>query len=471
MQWRDANGTVRTGVNGTGVNVMSAESFDGQELTSPDLAPCFGAGFVMNGPVVQQDDRSGGYWDYPGHGAMVAAAVCGSGVASSGEIRGIAIGARVAYGLLIVPSEPIPGYDGTLAEEEWALYNRTHPRVFTSSVGTPSGQTPADHYAPLAAGVDMLVTWAAGNDGGDGSAATTWDKEGDERILLVGALTYTGDAVASYSSRGAKSDSSTWPDIMAPSCFWYPSPRSTAPLIQLYTEALFTVSSTPDCPEVAVQELVERTAAGYYLGSGTSQAAPVVAAVAALMYQVNPWLTSSAASFILTRTADAFLPTNDTDGDGRITAEEFYREHGWEAGFGRVNATLAVAASNYMAINPGASPQEAVACSFTGRDSAGTLWLNGPELVPCTVASDSALRQGESAPRQDSATNDGSAAIGKPTASPGEPSGTNPSNHNAGEGVGIPATPVALLLLALIAGAFAHRRQARQRTVGGPPDI
>ncbi|MEW3768134.1 S8 family serine peptidase, partial [Pseudomonas aeruginosa] len=69
----------------------------------------------------------------------------------------------------------------------------------------------------------VVTVWAAGNDGGDGSASLTNPPGQDPTggILSVASF-YDQDTgtrngtVSEYSSRGLSSDASTWPDISAP---------------------------------------------------------------------------------------------------------------------------------------------------------------------------------------------------------------------------------------------------------------
>ncbi|HEY4624450.1 MAG TPA: S8 family serine peptidase, partial [Blastococcus sp.] len=65
----------------------------------------------------------------------------------------------------------------------------------------------------------VVTVWAAGNDGGDGSSSLTNPPGQDPTGGIISVASYfdqdTGTrdgTVSDYSSRGAKSDPSTWPD-------------------------------------------------------------------------------------------------------------------------------------------------------------------------------------------------------------------------------------------------------------------
>jgi subtilisin family serine protease len=220
---------------------------------------------------------------------------------------------------------------------------------------------------------NILFVNVAGNEGGDGSQAQTPQFTGtDDRLLVVAAA--DGDSVAEYSSRGDREDSSTWPDLTAPGCMLTP----TIPPLGADQTLINTVEAPEDSPCIQPRETqaLNYVATGYALVSVTSLATPFVSGVGAMMFEVNPQLQAEDARYLLTRTADPFLPSEDLDGDGDVSPAEFRTQHGYKAEYGLVNATGAVAAAHYMLLHPTATPQDAVDCFQTGNTDEGRTVLN-----------------------------------------------------------------------------------------------
>lgn len=385
-QWTDADGTVREGVTGKGVVIMENEGFD---ATHPDMQDCLDPDHHAMGDV--DSPRN----DNDNHGNHIAGILCGNGANSGGELRG------VAYGATLFSQRPFICTDGACDFRTW--YEEPRLRAITNSDNANPIQDALSWGMPP--DKDALFTQAVGNAGGDGSAATTEDYlHSDARLLGVAAANGYQDDVASYSSRGAKNDPSTWPDITAPACMYSIAapPWADAHAASANNILLGEYFGSRDCPDWDPVLHGQRLIEGYSRHKGTSNASPFVAGVAALVFEVNPDLNATEAIYLLTRTADTFLPTDDTDGDGVVSRFEFWQQHGWEAGWGIVNATAAVAAAHYRLLHPEASLDEAVACSTTGSED-GQLVLNPADGCRLPVPGASPARTSSSPPEESGA--------------------------------------------------------------------
>jgi serine protease AprX len=235
-----------------------------------------------------------------GHGTHVSGIVAGrpTTLTGGGTLQGAAPGATlvsISTGAGIV----ILGADSAL---NWVLENHEAP----CGVGVPASTCPPikvtnNSYGPSGGGsfdpesatvklqralaADGVVTvWAAGNDGGDGSASLTNPPGQDPTggILSVASSydqdTGTRDGVVSdYSSRGLSSDPSTWPDISAPG-------ENITSSCRLYLAICATgldPRNGPGLLDVGTFNTI----------SGTSMAAPHVAGIVAQLFQADPTAT------------------------------------------------------------------------------------------------------------------------------------------------------------------------------------
>lgn len=375
-QWTDSDGTTHQAVNGSSVLALTVEGFD---ATHPDLSQCADLEQhrgVQDDTVVKINVPNPKNEDPYGHGNHVAGILCGDGEMSDGQVRGVAWGATAfSWGL---------GKCGLLGyhycpDDWWTEHDLD---VITSSTTADPVETAKRLGMPD--GYDVLFLQAIGNQGNStpehGSPCCTDPRLYDHPRMLSVAAANGSDQLAGYSSRGVPDDPSTWPDLTAPGCMWSITPPTGA----LWAYGLIVTEldqhypgGVPGCPDPPPDTEVARLQAlGYSRQMGTSMATPFAAGVAVLMHDVNPELNWSQARYLITRTADPFLPTNDTDGDGEIQPEEFHAQHGWKAGWGYVNATAAAAASNYLTLHPQASVEEAVACASTTMTGDGQLVLN-----------------------------------------------------------------------------------------------
>ena len=235
-----------------------------------------------------------------GHGTHVSGIVAGrpTTLTDGGRLQGAAPGAKlvsISTGAGIV----ILGADSAL---NWVLENHEAP----CGAGVPASTCPPikvtnNSYGPTGGGdfdpesatvklqralaaEGVVTVWAAGNDGGDGSASLTNPPGQDPTGGIVSVASFfdqdtgTRDGVVSdYSSRGAAGDASTWPDISAPgenitsSCRVYLAICSTG----------LDFRNGPGLLDVGTFNTI----------SGTSMAAPHIAGIVAQLFQADPTAT------------------------------------------------------------------------------------------------------------------------------------------------------------------------------------
>ena len=351
---RDATGAaweeddVELPVDGSGVTVVVADT--GIDATHPDLD--YREKVIEN----KKADVDGQPWvelintdNLFGHGTHCAGTVAGTGEASAGMRRGVAPGASL-IGLGIGDpweSNEVGAFDWVY--EHAAPPNPRNIRVITNSWGYES----VDEYwkdAVLQASQRMsyernvVVTFAASNDGGDGSESRTNIYGNSPGMISVAAAYREGGGIAGFSSRGDRTDNSTWPDVAAPG-------------VEIW--------STRDSTGFIVNAVAGDTNIYYTAISGTSMATPHMAGVVALLWQAAPslrfsrtvddrpvyddaylsnsWSYIHETELILKLTAD-FL--NSTGGNGVPGENEMGvvgRDHDFAQGYGQVNAERAVA--------------------------------------------------------------------------------------------------------------------------------
>jgi len=228
-----------------------------------------------------------------GHGTHMAGIIAGSGETTFGAFEGAAPETRIV-------SVKVAGWDGAtdistvIAALQWVVANRSrfNIRVVNLSWGTDAstgyGVDPLDRAVENAWGAGLAVVVSAGNQGpGDGTIAKPAD---DPYVITVGAVDTNGtadeadDSVAAFSSRGPTADGVAKPDLVAP--------------------GVSIVSDRAPGSTVDSFRPTARFGPTMFKGSGTSQAAAVVAGVAARMLDVDPSLTNDEIKGVLTTTAD-----------------------------------------------------------------------------------------------------------------------------------------------------------------------
>ena len=300
------------GVTGRGVTVAVVDSgIDGHA----DLAGRITAGidFTSATPTVV----AGGVGDPGGHGTHVAGLIAGDGTASGGSYTGVAPNANVVD-VRVINAQGSSNTSIVLRGLQWVLNNRNtyHIRVVNLSLGaTATGSYKMD---PLATAAEVLtfagltVVVAAGNGGAGAGTITTPGT--DPYVVTVGAVDDAGtpsiadDTIATFSSRGPTLyDGLAKPDVVAPGRKMTSLRVPGSTLDTLYPERRVTAPG--------------QTVPSYFLLSGTSMAAPVVAGAAALMLERDPTLTPKKLKKRLQKTAVPLANATSFDqGAGLISA-------------------------------------------------------------------------------------------------------------------------------------------------------
>lgn len=232
-----------------------------------------------------------------GHGSHVASIAAGRPVTLSdgSKVSGAAPGAKIvslSTGAAVV----IISADSSM---NWVLEHHAAPcgpgvsakvcppiRVVNNSYGPQGG----GKFDPNSATVKLqrqlakegvVTVWAAGNDGGDGSKSLTNPPAQDPTGGIISVASYndggTGTRsglVSKFSSRGAKDDPSTWPDISAPGEKIIGACRVYLPICSTGLKP----QSGPGLLDVG----------SYNTLSGTSMAAPQITGIVALLFQADP---------------------------------------------------------------------------------------------------------------------------------------------------------------------------------------
>jgi serine protease AprX len=231
-----------------------------------------------------------------GHGTHMAGVIAGSGATTFGAFEGAAPETRIV-------SVKVAGWDGAtdvstvIAGLQWVVANRArfNIRVVNLSWGTDGtqgyGVDPLDRAVERAWAAGLVVVVSAGNTG---PAAGTITKPADDPfVITVGAADTNGtgntldDTVAPFSSAGPTAAGVAKPDLLAPGVSIV-SDRAPGSVVDVFRPAA-------------------RLGPTMFKGSGTSQAAAVVAGVAARMLDVDSTLTNDQIKGVLTATANRRL--------------------------------------------------------------------------------------------------------------------------------------------------------------------
>ncbi|RZU33740.1 S8 family serine peptidase [Blastococcus saxobsidens] len=272
--------------------------------------------------VVDTDTLSVG-----GHGTHVSGIVAGrpTTLTDGGRLQGAAPGASlvsISTGAVLL----IVGADSAL---NWVLENHEAP----CGEGAPASTCPPikvtnNSYGPVGGGEfdpdsatvklqralaaeGVVTVWAAGNDGGDGSASVTNPPGQDPTGGILSVASYydqdtgTRDGVVSdYSSRGDAADPSTWPDLSAPGENITSSCRPYLPICATGLD----FRSGPGLLDVGTFNTI----------SGTSMAAPHIAGIVAQLFQADPTATPAEIEAALKSTTQRF-----TDGAAYRTVDGY----------------------------------------------------------------------------------------------------------------------------------------------------
>jgi serine protease AprX len=313
-----ANGAA---LDGTGVSVAVIDS--GIDPTHPAFAGGKVVRSLKNVCLDESNTNTGCIVDVPkgvdtdtvslgGHGSHVSSIAAGRNVTLNDgtKVSGAAPGASIvalSTGAAVV----ITSADSSL---NWVLEHHAAPcgeavpvaqcppiKVVNNSYGPQGG----GKFEPDSATVKLqrqlvkegvVMVWAAGNDGGDGTKSLTNPPAQDPTGGIVSVASYSDQGtgtrsgpVSKFSSRGAKSDPSTWPDISAPGENILGACRAYLPICSTGLKP----QSGPGLLDVG----------SYNTLSGTSMAAPQIAGIVALLFQANPSATPAQIENALKSTA------------------------------------------------------------------------------------------------------------------------------------------------------------------------
>ncbi len=271
-----------SGYDGSGIDVALIDSgvvpVDG--LTVP--------GKVINGPDLSFESQADNlrHLDTYGHGTHLAGIIAGRDDAGS-QFSGMAPGARIVN-LKVADASGAADVSQVIAAIDWSIQHRydngMNIRVIALAYGTDSVQP--YQVDPLADAVEraweagIVVVVAAGNDGNE---APLRNPAVDPFVIAVGAAENDSSQISGIAGFSNCGTSNRMVDLVAPgrSILSLRSPGSYAD--QQYPQAV--------------------VADGYFLGSGTSQAAAVVAGGVALLLDQRPELNPDQVKGLLTDNA------------------------------------------------------------------------------------------------------------------------------------------------------------------------
>ncbi|MDZ7674968.1 MAG: S8 family serine peptidase [Acidimicrobiales bacterium] len=260
----------RQGLTGHGVGIAVIDS----GVTAPDV---FGRRLVAGPDFTADVATDHEAVDRTGHGTHLAGIV-------AGERTGVAPGSHVVS-VKVAGDAGATDVGAVIAALDWTVAHRHQLSLGVVLLAFGADQLPTGTHDPLAAAVarawkaGLVVVTSTGNDGLVGPLSTPTHID---EVLTVAASEQADGAwsVCDFSSKG---DVDGRPDLAAPG-------RSIVGPIAPGTDA-------EDAPESSV------VAPGYVKGSGTSQAAAVVAGAAALLLEADASLTPDEVKRILCTSA------------------------------------------------------------------------------------------------------------------------------------------------------------------------
>lgn len=240
-----------------------------------------------------------------GHGTVSAGAALGDGHQSQGKYKGVAPEANL---IAIRSSTAWP----VVQAIQWAVEHRKeyNIKVINLSLGIPVRQPyaidPLTQAAELAVKSGVVVVASAGNSG---SSKTIFSPANHPDVICVGAYddngtpSFSDDKVADFSSRGPTTfDDVSKPDILAPGV------NLVVPLARGSQVETFPL---------------KHIGKDYIITSGTSEAAPLVAGLAAILLEANPELTPKQVQEILIKSSSPHLKaTKYEQGAGLVQADK-----------------------------------------------------------------------------------------------------------------------------------------------------
>ena len=280
---------------------------------------------IVDGNVVSYGDvpRADGF----GHGTHVAGILTGSGQESAGQYQGAADGAKL-LALQVLDKFGSGSMSDVMAALDWLLIYGEHFDIRVVNLSLGMGIAESNQTDPLVLAVErlwdagMVVVVAAGNEGHYGSMTVT-SPGNSRKVITVGSVTdngtgadYSDDYVSTFSSRGPTiSDLVLKPDLVAPGNRLIATiPKQSKMLLDLPGRARSCSGS--GCT------------ADYLELSGTSMAAPMVSAAAALMLEKDPTLSPATIKARLMRSARKLTAEPTEAGAGVLNIEGALNETG-----------------------------------------------------------------------------------------------------------------------------------------------
>lgn len=315
-----------------------------------------------------------------GHGTHVAGITGGSGNASQRRYKGVApeanlIGLGAGETLFVTQA---------LAALEWIHQNHEayNIRIVNNSWGSVGDWDPdlsvTKAVRRLVNEDGLVVVFAAGNSGGNGSDISTNVYGNIPEVVQVANYYDRSGWLDDSSSRGDKKLERTWPHVAAPGTEIISTAAQGRPLTHYLSaqDALINLLfryGEPNVIPAPLPEPVETKIAGhtvvagnYASFTGTSMASPFVAGVVALMLEANPSLDPSTVRQILRDTAN--MPK------GRA-----YETDGYAVGKGVVDAAEAVAVA--LRLGEGKSYNDALRSALVEPGSPTRINMRLPRMV------------------------------------------------------------------------------------------
>ncbi|MDJ0904510.1 MAG: S8 family peptidase [Woeseiaceae bacterium] len=237
-----------------------------------------------------------------GHGTHVAGILSATGKSSGGKYTAMATGANI-LSLQVLDDNGLGQTSDVIAALDWLLQYGQYFDIDVVNMSLGKPVTESNTTDPLVLAVEalwdsgMVVVVAAGNQGNDGYFTVT-SPGNSRKVITVGSLTDNGtgtdfsdDYVSTFSSRGpTPGDFVVKPDLVAPGNRLVSTIPSSSTLGDLLPDRMVACSMGDECDD-------------YFMLSGTSMAAPMVSATAALMLQKDPSLTPATVKARLMRSA------------------------------------------------------------------------------------------------------------------------------------------------------------------------
>lgn len=269
---------------------------------------------VVDGPDLSFEGQTPGtrYVDGYGHGTHMAGIIAGEDKGFDPKRPDAASFSGVAPDATLLNMKVASGDGGAdvsqvIAAIDWVVEHRAdrgmHVRVINLSYGTNSAQS--WQVDPLARAVEnawnngILVVAAAGNNGLDTPSLLM--PAVDPHVLAVGAADHMGteqtedDVVADFTNGG---NLARHADLLAPG----------KSVVSLRVPSSYVDMTHPEGRVPQGQR--------FFRGSGTSQAAAVVAGEAALLFQAQPKLTPDQAKAVLMQTSSPLSAGGFAQGEG-----------------------------------------------------------------------------------------------------------------------------------------------------------